>query len=130
MEDDRILWKSDLEEEQATSLILFYPRFLGKVTNAEGYALCQIFRGFFPLQKGNVFSFMATVDTDQPPYAWEYSWQCETMAAQMRTTPVGEFLTYKIACGRDGKTELVFYYAPEIGYYVQMEIYDVANDTV
>lgn len=132
VEDARILWKSDLDEEQATSFNPLLPALSWTSSQrGKGTRLLSNIKGdLFPLKKGNVFSFIATVDTDQPPYAWEYNWQCETERAQMLTTSVGEFLTYKIACGRDGKTELIFHYAPEIGYYVQMDIYDLTNGKV
>ncbi|MEM7070666.1 MAG: hypothetical protein AAF403_02765 [Pseudomonadota bacterium] len=77
----------------------------------------------FPLKERNKFSFLSSVDSDQFPYQWQLRWQCsiDDMIHDLESS-VGIVDAWKIVCGRDGRKEITYYYAPRVGYYVAVEI--------
>ncbi len=77
----------------------------------------------FPLNLDSKFSFLSSVDTDTFPHKWQLYWKCSVHDKfNDLKTSVGVLETWKIVCGRDGRKELTYYYAPRVGYYVAVEI--------
>lgn len=122
VEDDRIFWKADNGDEQTTGLNPILPAL---AWNSAGQGrgrrlITDMNPPFFPLRVGKRVTFKSTVSTDTPPYAWEFTWTCETLRTEEIETPAGRFETYVIQCGRQRPDELTFYYAPQIGHYIRM----------
>lgn len=122
VEDDRIFWKADNGDEQTTGLNPILPAL---AWNSAGQGrgrrlITDMNPPFFPLRVGKRVTFKSTVSTDTPPYAWEFTWTCETLRTEEVEVPAGRFETYVIQCGRQRPDELTFYYAPQIGHYIRM----------
>lgn len=91
-------------------------------THGKGKRLITNIRGdLFPLKVGNKIAFRSTVDTDKPPYAWEYDWSCEVVSQQVVTVPAGDFDTFKVDCARREFEKISIYYAPSVGYAVRFD---------
>ena len=86
----------------------------------------------FPLDVGNVMTFRSQVEAsggqNGQNISWEFDWRCEVVDHIANyPTLVGSYHVYNVLCGRDGRNEISFYYAPRIGFYVRMEIFDEAG---
>jgi hypothetical protein len=129
VEGDRVTWVSDGGARQVTTRNPLLPAL--EWTSPDKGAGRRLISGqtqpMFPLSPGKEVSFRATVDTDQPPFAWEFEWTCEVGGLEPTAVPAGEFATYRVACGRDGVEETVMFYAPEIGYNARMLVASTPN---
>lgn len=121
-EDGNIAWQADNGETQITAPNPLLPALeWSSESRGSGRRLISDMSGsMFPLKPGNDITFRSTVDTDRPPYAWEFDWTCETGDLQSVAVPAGTFPAYRISCGRQQPDEVVFYYAPEVGNYVHL----------
>lgn len=121
-ENGNIAWEADNGETQITAPNPLLPALeWHSETRGTGRRLISNMSGsMFPLEPGSELTFRSTVDTDQPPYAWEFDWVCETGNLESVAVPAGTFPAYRIACGRQMPDEVVFYYAPEVGNYVRL----------
>lgn len=120
--DGKVAWESSNGETQISMANPVMPALeWNSPTRGRGKRLITDIKGsLFPLAKGNTLTFKTTVNTDKPPYAWEFDWKCRTEGEEQTTVPAGSFDTWRIVCGRNGKDELVFFYAPSIGHYARM----------
>lgn len=120
--DGKVAWESSNGETQISMANPVMPALeWNSPTRGRGKRLITDIKGsLFPLAKGNTLTFKTTVNTDKPPYAWEFDWKCRTEGEEQTTVPAGSFDTWRIVCGRNGKDELVFFYAPTIGHYARM----------
>lgn len=120
--EDRIRWVADNGDEQVTDTNPLLPALAWR-SEGQGEGRRRISgmnQPFFPLEPGKHITFESTVSSDQPPFAWEFTWSCDVLGTERVETPAGRFGTYKIACGRKRPDELTFYYAPAVGHYVRM----------
>lgn len=122
VEDGVITWRADNGDMQKTSANPLLPALeWASVGQGRGKRLItDMTEDFFPLRVGKEVAFRSTVSTDKPPYAWEFDWTCKVDGVAKMKVGLGEFDTYRILCGRQRPDELTFYYAPEIGHYVQL----------
>ncbi len=119
---DRVRWVADSGAEQVTAMNPLLPA-LSWTSERQGEGrrlISDMSAPFFPLEVGKTVTFTATVSTDKPPYAWEFTWRCEVLGTERVEVQAGTFGTYRIACGRKRPDELVFNYAPAVGHYVRM----------
>lgn len=131
--DGRIAWRSDAGETQITDANPLLPALeWHSPTQGNGTRLISgMSASMFPMTSGKEIQFRSTVDTDQPPYAWEFDWQCSIGDLSLQTVPAGSFPAYRIACGRQSQAdEMVFHYAPQVGNYVRLTVTDAAGKTV
>ncbi|MCR9219831.1 MAG: SPOR domain-containing protein [Alphaproteobacteria bacterium] len=122
VEDDRIYWRADNGDEQVTAQNVILPA-LAWSSAGQGRGrrlITEMSAPFFPLRAGKRVTFNSTVSTDAPPYAWEFTWACETLGAESVAVPAGRFDAYVIQCGRQRPDELTFHYAPAVGHYVRL----------
>lgn len=122
VEDDRIFWRADNGDEQVTAQNVILPA-LAWSSAGQGRGrrlITEMSAPFFPLRAGKRVTFNSTVSTDAPPYAWEFTWVCETLGAESVAVPAGRFDAYVIQCGRQRPDELTFHYAPAVGHYVRL----------
>lgn len=129
MEEGRIGWRSSAGESQITDANPLLPALeWSSPERGTGKRLITDMKGaMFPLKPGGEVSFRSTVDTDVPPFAWEYDWRCVTGGLESATVPAGTFAVYRIGCGRETADEVTFLYAPEIGNYVTLIARDSAG---
>lgn len=130
--DGRVAWRADTGETQITDANPLLPALeWHSPTRGNGTRLISgMSAPMFPMKPGKDVQFRSTVDTDQPPYAWEFDWQCSIGALSLQTVPAGSFPAYRIACGRQDPEEMVFQYAPLVGNYVRLTVTDAAGKTV
>ncbi|NMM44155.1 hypothetical protein HH303_06685 [Rhodospirillaceae bacterium KN72] len=130
--DGRIAWRSDTGETQITDANPLLPALeWHSPTRGNGTRLISgMSASMFPMKPGKEIQFRSTVDTDQPPYAWEFDWQCSIGALSLQTVPAGSFPAYRVACGRQDPEEMVFQYAPQVGNYVRLTVTDPAGKTI
>lgn len=125
IDDDGLLhWRSDNGDEQTTSNNPLLPalEWHSEFGGSGRRVISDMSRPFFPLWSGKRITFTSTVNTDTPPYAWEFDWYCAVVKLTVIDTPMGEIDAYQIDCGRDEEHELTFYYSPRVGHYVRMEV--------
>lgn len=129
--DDNVHWQNDSGDVQTTSTNPLLPAINWKSDKrGEGRRIISAMQGsFFPLEIGNQVLFKTTVNTDKPPYAWEFDWTCDFISQQKTTVPAGTFDTYQIDCYRQKPERWSFFYAPKVGYYVKMESNNASNPT-
>lgn len=127
--DGRIAWRSNTGETQVTDANPLLPalEWASPERGSGKRLITNMSRPMFPLTPGEKLTFRETVDTNVPPFAWEYDWQCVTGPLERTDVPMGGFPTYRIQCGRKGTDEVVFHYAPEIGNYVKLVVQDAAG---
>lgn len=120
--DGNIAWQADNGEAQITAPNPLLPALeWSSADRGSGRRLISnMTESMFPLEPGKSVSFRSTVDTDTPPYAWEFDWHCTVGNLEQTTVPAGSFLAYRIGCGRQVPDEVIFYYAPEVGNYVRL----------
>lgn len=121
-ENGNIAWQADNGETQITAPNPLLPalEWHSEERGSGRRLISNISGAMFPLESGNELTFRSTVDTDRPPYAWEFDWTCETGDLETVAVPAGTFPAYRIACGRQQPEEVIFYYAPEVGNYVRL----------
>lgn len=124
--DERVAWRADDGETQITSTNPLLPALeWHSTTRGNGKRLISAMsEPMFPMETGKTTTFRSTVDTDTPPYAWEFDWRCHTGKLEAVTVPAGSFAAYRVECGRQQPDELIFYYSPVVGNYVRMLIAD------
>jgi hypothetical protein len=129
VEEGRIAWRSSGGESQITDANPLLPALeWSSPDRGNGKRLITEMTGeMFPIKPGSEISFRSTVDTDVPPYAWEYDWQCKTGGMETAMVPAGTFMVYRIGCGREAPDEVTFLYAPEVGNYVTLIARDSAG---
>jgi len=129
VEEGRIAWRSSGGESQITDANPLLPALeWSSPDRGRGKRLITDMQGsMFPLKPGGKITFRSTVDTDVPPYAWEYDWQCVTGGLESAMVPAGTFAVYRIGCGRETPDEVTFLYAPEIGNHVTLIARDSAG---
>ena len=122
--NDRISWVSNQGARIITSNNPLLPSYEWVSENdGQGKRLISDVRGdLFPLEKGNNTTFRSTVSIDGQPSQWSFSWNCAILGEVNITVPAGNFNTFSIVCARDASDTITYYYAPELGYYVRMEI--------
>ncbi len=127
--DGRIAWRSNTGETQVTDANPLLPalEWASPERGSGKRLITNMSRPMFPLTPGEKLTFRETVDTNVPPFAWEYDWQCVSGPLERTDVPMGGFPTYRIQCGRKGTDEVVFHYAPEIGNYVKLVVQDAAG---
>lgn len=124
VEDGRVSWVSDKGDRQITTANPLLPALEWEsIERGSGRRLISgQSEPMFPLVSGKTVNFRATVDTDRPPFAWEFDWSCQVGGLEMVEVPAGRFAAYRVACGRGGVEETVMYYAPEVGNHVRMMV--------
>ncbi len=122
--NDRISWVSNQGARIITSNNPLLPSYEWISENdGQGKRLISDMQGdLFPLKKGNKTTFRSTVSIDGQPSQWSFSWNCAILGEVNVTVPAGNFNAFSIACARDASDTITYYYAPELGYYVRMEI--------
>ena len=127
--EERIHWQSDTGELQVTSRNPLLPAVEWQSpARGKGKRLISNLQGsFFPLKTGNAIQFKTTVNTDKPPYAWEFDWTCLVAGEEPVEIEMGVFDTFRVECSRQEPEKWIFYYAPRIGYYVKMEATGLKN---
>lgn len=122
VEGERVSWISDTGDRQVTPSNPLLPALEWEsVERGSGRRLISgQSEPMFPLFSGKTVDFRATVDTDRPPFAWEFDWSCQVGGIEMVDVPAGRFAAYRVACGRGDVEETVMYYAPEVGNHVRM----------
>ena len=127
--EDKIHWQSDTGELQVTSRNPLLPAIEWQSpARGKGKRLISNLQGsFFPLKTGNSIQFKTTVNTDKPPYAWEFDWTCLVAGEEQVEIEMGLFDTFRVECSRQEPEKWIFYYAPRIGYYVKMEATGLKN---
>lgn len=127
--DDKVDWRNESGDIQTTAKNPLLPALTWKSERrGEGRRIISEMEGhFFPLEVGNQVIFKTTVNTNKPPYAWEFDWTCDFVSQEIITVPAGVFNTYRIDCYRQKPELWSFYYAPSVGYYVKMESNNAAS---
>ncbi|MCH9853484.1 MAG: SPOR domain-containing protein [Alphaproteobacteria bacterium] len=122
--NDRITWVSNQGARIITSNNPLLPSYEWISENdGQGKRLISDMQGeLFPLQKGNKSTFRSTVSIDGQPSQWSFKWNCAIIGEVNITVPAGNFNAFRVACARDASDTITYYYAPELGYYVRMEI--------
>ena len=122
--NDRITWLSNQGARIVTSNNPLLPSYEWISENdGQGKRLISDMDGeLFPLKKGNKSTFRSTVSIAGQPSQWSFGWHCAVLGEVNLTVPAGNFNAFSIACARDGSDTITYYYAPELGYYVRMEI--------
>lgn len=123
VKDDRVIMVSETGARQVRPRNPLLPNVEWEnKTYGQGKRLISNLQGeMFPLEVGNQMTFTSTVDTDKPPYAWEYDWSCKVASQQKVTVPAGEFDTFKVDCKRREQEVISLYYAPKVGYAVRFD---------
>ena len=127
--DQTINWQSDTGEQQITTTNPLLPAIeWNSRARGKGKRLISNKTGqFFPLKAGQQVMFKTTVNTDKPPYAWEFDWNCAIAGEEKIQIALGTFDTFRVECSRQEPEKWIFYYAPRIGYYVKMEATGLKN---
>ncbi len=122
--NDRITWVSNQGARIITSNNPLLPSYEWiSESDGQGKRLISDVKGdLFPLKKGNKTTFRSTVSIDDQPSQWSFSWNCAILGEVNVTVPAGNFNAFSIVCARDASDTITYYYAPELGYYVRMEI--------
>lgn len=130
-QDGNIAWQADNGEAQITAPNPLLPALeWSSADRGSGRRLISnMDQSMFPLEPGKSVSFRSTVDTDMPPYAWEFDWHCTVGGLEQTTVPAGTFLAYRIGCGRQVPDEVIFFYSPEVGNYVRLLTTDSSGGT-
>lgn len=137
IEGERVIWRSDRGDEQVTGHDPLMPALEWKFVGQGGgrRVFSDINGSLFPLKKGNLLTYTSNVENwklkdglRDRPQSWQYNWSCNVAGTEKMEVPAGAFDTYKIVCGRYKPSELEFFYAPRIGYFVVMRIDDPANE--
>jgi len=131
LESGRVTWRSDLGDEQVTGRNPLLPALAWQSErNGSGQRIISDKRGsLFPMKVGARTTFRAAVTTDKPPYGWGFDWQCEVLDRQKIGGPQGVVDAFKVGCGRDSVSEMVFFYAPSIGHYITKSKHDHGGET-
>ncbi|MCH9844938.1 MAG: SPOR domain-containing protein [Alphaproteobacteria bacterium] len=122
--NDRITWVSNQGARIITSDNPLLPSYEWiSESDGQGKRLISDVKGdLFPLKKGNKTTFRSTVSIGGQPSQWSFSWNCAILGEVNVTVPAGNFNAFSIVCARDASDTITYYYAPELGYYVRMEI--------
>ena len=122
--NDRITWVSNQGARIITSNNPLLPSYEWiSQSDGQGKRLISDVKGeLFPLKKGNKTTFRSTVSINDQPSQWSFSWNCAILGEVNVTVPAGNFNAFSIVCARDASDTITYYYAPELGYYVRMEI--------
>lgn len=110
VEDDRIYWRADNGDEQVTAQNVILPA-LAWSSAGQGRGrrlITEMSAPFFPLRAGKRVTFNSTVSTDAPPYAWEFTWACETLGGGERRGPRRPFrrVRHPVRAPAPGRTHL------------------------
>ncbi len=124
IQNDRITWVSNQGARIITSNNPLLPSYEWiSQSDGQGKRLISDMKGeLFPLKKGNKTTFRSTVSINDQPSQWSFSWNCAILGEVNVTVPAGNFNAFSIVCARDASDTITYYYAPELGYYVRMEI--------
>ncbi|UCH73087.1 MAG: SPOR domain-containing protein [Rhodospirillales bacterium] len=137
IEGERVYWRSDRGDEHVTGHDPLMPalewKFVGKGGGRREFT--DVKGSLFPLKKGNILTYTSNVENwtikdgvRQQPQSWQYNWSCNVAGTERMEVPAGGFDTYKVVCGRYKPSEIEFFYAPRIGYFVVMRIDDPASE--
>ncbi len=137
IEGERVYWRSDRGDEHVTGHDPLMPalewKFVGEGGGRRQFS--DIKGSLFPLKKGNLLTYTSSVENwtvkdgvREQPQSWQYNWSCNVAGTERMEVPAGSFDTYKVVCGRYKPSEIEFFYAPRIGYFVVMRIDDPANE--
>lgn len=123
VQDDKVIMVSETGARQVRPRNPLLPNIeWSNKTHGQGKRLITNIEGsLFPLEVGNRVSFTSTVDTNKPPYAWEYDWSCQVTEQKKITVPAGEFDTFKVDCKRREQEVISIYYSPKVGYAVRFD---------
>lgn len=124
VDEGRLAWQASDGSTQITALDPLMPalEWNSPTTGAGRRLISARSEPLFPLEVGKRVAFRSTVDSDAPPYAWEFDWSCEVLPIEEVTVPAGTFLTYPVNCGRGTGDDTKFYYSPVVGNYVRVTI--------
>ena len=122
--NDRITWVSNQGARIITSNNPLLPSYEWiSQSDGQGKRLISDVKGdLFPLKQGNKTTFRSTVSINDQPSQWSFSWNCAILGEVNVTVPAGNFNAFSVVCARDASDTITYYYAPELGYYVRMEV--------
>ena len=120
IQNNRLVWESNLGERMVTSTNPFLPALLWKSQRyGQGTrSISQKKGSLFPLKPGKQTRFNAKT-TNAEKQIQNFTWNCAIGEKQKTTVPAGTFKTFEVLCQRKNADALIYRYAPAIARIVE-----------
>lgn len=123
VDGDRVRWRSDNGDWQVTSSNAMLPPLSWRSRlHGNGRREIEVLDGsIFPLTSGASAVFKVKTWKEESAKEIDVDWICAVKGKVQKKVPSGSFDTVEVICGGGGDEQWVFFYAPDIKYYVEIQ---------